>query len=185
MLHAFVSPLKAVAASIVPAAAERVALALNHLLMAEPVARQRLVPHAGRTLEVRCRPMPPGWPEPPPLTFRITPAGLSEWLADPSPAAEHDLHMRLDLSRPWETARAWAGGARPGVDIEGDAALAADLAWVVDNLRWDAQHDLERLVGPTLAGALASAAAAVAEAARALARAVPGRPPGTSGSPSR
>jgi ubiquinone biosynthesis protein UbiJ len=33
------------------------------------------------------------------------------------------------------------------VGIAGDAALAADVSWLMDNLRWDAQDDLARLIG--------------------------------------
>jgi hypothetical protein len=46
-----------------------------------------------------------------------------------------------------------AGGARAGrrtppVDIEGDAQLAGDVNWLMQNLRWDVAADLERLFPP-------------------------------------
>lgn len=36
---------------------------------------------------------------------------------------------------------------KPAVSIEGDVQLAAEVAWLVDNLRWDVEEDLSRLIG--------------------------------------
>jgi ubiquinone biosynthesis protein UbiJ len=43
------------------------------------------------------------------------------------------------------------------VQIEGDVQLAAELAWLSDNLRWDFEEDLARLLGDIPAHALADA----------------------------
>ena len=50
-------------------------------------------------------------------------------------------------------ARALAGEP-PAVRIDGDAALAGDVNWLLQNLRWDVAADLERLFGPAVAGPL-------------------------------
>lgn len=55
-------------------------------------------------------------------------------------------------------ARLALAGQRPQVEIEGDAALAGDVNWLVTNLRWDIADDVERLLGPAAAQALTQAA---------------------------
>jgi ubiquinone biosynthesis protein UbiJ len=45
-------------------------------------------------------------------------------------------------------------GEMPAVDIDGDALLAGDVNWLLQNLRWDVAADLERLFGPQVAGVL-------------------------------
>ncbi|MFO1287159.1 MAG: hypothetical protein U1F25_11445 [Rubrivivax sp.] len=37
------------------------------------------------------------------------------------------------------------------MQVEGDAAFAADIGWLIANLRWDVAGDLERLFGPVVA----------------------------------
>ena len=39
-----------------------------------------------------------------------------------------------------------ARGEKPAVTIDGDVQLAAELAWLSDNLRWDVEEDLARLI---------------------------------------
>ena len=36
---------------------------------------------------------------------------------------------------------------RPPMDIRGDAAFAAEVAWLAENLRWDIEDDLARVIG--------------------------------------
>jgi ubiquinone biosynthesis protein UbiJ len=51
------------------------------------------------------------------------------------------------------------------VRIEGDVQLAADINWLVDNLRWDVEDDLARVIGDgpahTVGNVARSAAAAL------------------------
>jgi len=35
--------------------------------------------------------------------------------------------------------------------VSGDAALAGDVHWLIENLRWDIEDDLSRLIDPALA----------------------------------
>jgi ubiquinone biosynthesis protein UbiJ len=126
---------------------ERVTLFLNHVLGAEPVAMQRLQKHAGRCVQLELQGWPGVLPPLPPTTFRITAAGLLEWAADGTPESP-DLRVGIDASNPALAAVQALTGERPRVEVSGDAAFAADLNWLFDNLRWDVQDDLANLVGP-------------------------------------
>lgn len=160
---------------LLPAATSRFILLANHVLAAAPVAPERLKPHAGRVLRIEAS----GWrlpvPPPPPLALRISPAGLLEAVdADDTAAAAAsatpDLRLTVDASDPLETARRLAAGEMPGVQIEGDVALAADVNWVIANVRWDIAADLERVFGPALADGLARLGDNAAAAFRAVAQ---------------
>ena len=52
-------------------------------------------------------------------------------------------------------ARALTGERAAAADGRPCAALASDIQWLVDNLRWDAEADLERVFGPVVAHQLA------------------------------
>ncbi len=88
----------------------------------------------------------PPLPPLPDLAFRVTPAGLLEWCGTDAPAVV-DLHLRLATSNPALMLARLASGEPPEVEVQGDAQFAADLSWLMDNLRWDVQDDLERLIG--------------------------------------
>jgi len=125
---------------------ERFTLWLNHVIASEAVAVQRLRPHAGRSVRL----LPTGWPSLlpplPELTFAITPAGLLEWSPTP-PVGMPDLELTLDASNPARSLFEGLAGRRPAVGIVGDSALAADVSWLMDNLRWDLQDDIARVIG--------------------------------------
>lgn len=142
--------------AVAPAVMERAALLLNHVVAAEPAAVERLKPHAGRRLEVELA----GWPAwlaaPPPAAFLVTPAGLLEWCGMERGAGA-DLVLRLDVSEPAQLASRTLGGELPPVAVEGDAQFAGDVNWLIQNLRWDIESDLEALFGPAVAPLLARA----------------------------
>lgn len=152
---------------------ERATLWLNHVLAGEPVATQRLAPHAGRSIRVRFEGWPSALPPPPSAAFRITPAGLLEWCGDE--VIEPDLAVALDASNPALALVQAVSGERPKVEVSGDAAFAADLGWLVDNLRWDYEDDLAKVIGPVPARELARFASGAAAGLRQLVRAVGGR----------
>lgn len=156
---------------------ERLILLVNHVLAAETAGWQRLQPHAGRTLRLR----PEGWPmllapllpQPEPMRVQITPAGLLE-LCDPgSDAGVADLEVVVDTHDPAGLVARVLSGGQPGLQLSGDAHLAADVNWLADNLRWDVAADLERFFGPVPAERLRlwglAAARALREAAQRLA----------------
>ncbi len=135
---------------LAPALMERMTLVVNHVLGAESVATERMKPHAGRTLELATGGWPSLLPAPPVCLFRVTPAGLLEWAGLERPSTV-DLSMRLDASNPALLVARALGGELPPVAIDGDAQLAADVNWLLQNLRWDVAADLERLFGPVVA----------------------------------
>jgi len=167
-------PIAALTDLVLPALTARFVLLANHVLTAAPVAPERLKPHAGRVLKVEVE----GWsgplPPPPPLALRVTPAGLFEAADEAGVPADADLHLRLDASRPLDAARRLASGELPPVQIEGDAAFAADVNWVVSNVRWDIAADLERVMGPGLAEGLAQAGSQALGVLRQMAQGVAG-----------
>jgi ubiquinone biosynthesis accessory factor UbiJ len=158
-------------ALLAPPVLERLTLVLNHVLAAEAVATERLRPHAGRTLLIVLDGWPGLLPPPPPLAWRVTPAGLLEWCGLGSTAGA-ELTVHVDAANPALLFARAALGERPQVHIEGDAALAADVGWLLQNLRWDVAADLERLFGPLVAGQLHQIGRALAGALRAGLRAV-------------
>jgi ubiquinone biosynthesis protein UbiJ len=144
---------------------ERLVLLVNHVIAAEPAALARLRPHAARIVRIELS----GWPTllPPvgPFTFRITPAGLVEWLADAvAPAA--DLRIVIDATNPALMLTRVVAGDRPPVVVSGDAAFASDIDWLIDNLRWELQDDLERVVGAAPARQIAKVGGWLAGAMR-------------------
>lgn len=131
----------------------RLTLLLNHVLASEAAATQRLMPHAGRVLVVRCEPSVAGWPPPPEVAFAITPAGLLEWVQTrQAPAC--DLQVSVDASAPVALAWSVLSGQTPNVQVQGDARLAGDVQWLMTHLRWDVAADLERVLGPGPAQAI-------------------------------
>lgn len=149
----------------------RVVLLLNHVLQQEPEAMQRLRRHAGKTLHVRWLPGEPAGGEQCQLgiVLSITPAGL---LACSTQDASADLLLTVDESSPWQLVDKLARGDKPAVSIEGDVQLAAEVAWLVDHVRWDVEEDLARLFGDALAHTLVrmgrSAAVAVVNGVQAV-----------------
>jgi ubiquinone biosynthesis accessory factor UbiJ len=153
MLHAF-------DALLAPALMERLTLLINHVLASEGAAVERLRPHAGHCIQLHLENWPALLPVPPAFAFRVTPAGLLEWCGGDTPQA--DLHVHVDASNPaLLLARALTGEAPP-VAVEGDAALATQVNWLIENLRWDMAADLERAFGPRAAHQLVRFGSALA-----------------------
>lgn len=138
---------------------------VNHVLMQESAATERLCRQSGRHVQLRWREHK--------LSLRITPAGLIE-LGDPVAAA--DLSVQFTQSAPSELTSALMSGAKPQVRIEGDVQLAAELNWIADHVRWDLEHDLARLFGDVPAHALVSAGKSVLLSLRRFAASAPWRP---------
>ena len=115
-----------------------------------------------------------GWPALlpalPAVAYRITPAGLVEWLDDERLEAPV-LRIEVDASNPARALVESLGGVRPGVLVSGDAALAADVQWLIDNLRWDVEDDLAAIVGPAAAHAIGGVARAIGAGVRETVRA--------------
>lgn len=130
----------------------RVVLFLNHVLMAEPVAQERLRRQNGKAVRVQ-------WGEFN-LTLVPTAAGLLE---RPAGSVMPELTMTLTQQSPIALAQSVLAGDKPGVDIQGDVQLAAEVAWLVDNVRWDVEEDLSRVVGDAVAHTLVRVAKAAVQ----------------------
>ena len=66
-------------------------------------------------------------------------------------------------------------GDRPAVRIEGDVQFAAEVNWLVEHVRWDAEEDLSRLIGDAPAHTLANLGRSMAEALRNFVSKLPGQ----------
>lgn len=120
----------------------RVVLLLNHVIQQEPAAQERLRRQRGKTARLVW-----GRFE---LGLRATPAGLLERPGPYTPDAAHgpaDLTVTLADQQVGSILEALARGDKPAVGIEGDVQLASEVAWLVDNLRWDIEEDVARLIG--------------------------------------
>ncbi|MBI2727293.1 MAG: hypothetical protein HYX42_13700 [Polaromonas sp.] len=123
---------------------QRLVLFLNHVVMQEKEAQDRLMRKKGNVIHVRWGVFS--------LDLRVTPAGLF----DRAPAsAKPDLSVSVAAESPLVVAQSVFAGKPPPVKIEGDVQLAAELGWLAENLRWDAEEDLSRVVGDIPAHALA------------------------------
>jgi ubiquinone biosynthesis accessory factor UbiJ len=167
MLQSFAKTVtEALGTQLLPPLQTRVVLLVNHVLAREPAALQRLAPHAGQRIRIELTGQPDFLPPLPPATVLLTPAGLFE-LEPQAPAdAPCDLRVALALPEPQQLLAALAGEARPRVAIEGDAALAREMQWLVDNVRWDIEGDLGAAIGPLAAHQVLRAGRAVASALR-------------------
>lgn len=152
---------------------ERVTLLVNHVVSAEPIAVERLRPHSGSSVQVEFTGWPSLLPPVPTLVFRITPAGLVEWLGDER-VDNADLRIEVDASNPALAFAQALTGVKPKVGVAGSATFAADVNWLMDNLRWDVQDDLARIVGAAPAQGIGWLARAVAAGVREAVRAVGG-----------
>jgi ubiquinone biosynthesis protein UbiJ len=141
----------------------RLVLFLNHVLMQEPEAQARLARQPGRVVRVQWR----GFS----MQLAATPAGLCEL----APVAEPDLLLTVTDSSPLDLARGALRGDRPAVRIEGDVQFAAEVNWLVDHVRWDAEEDLSRLVGDAPAHTIAGIGRGMAQALRTFVGKLPGQ----------
>ena len=126
---------------------ERVVLLVNHVISAEPQAMERLRTHASRTIRIELDGWPAMLPPPFPLAFRITPPGLVEADRGAAGAPAPDLRVGIAAANPALMLAKLVVGERPAITVDGDAAFATDVNWLIENLRWDVQDDLARLVG--------------------------------------
>jgi len=136
-------------------AQQRAVLLINHVLMQEPEACQRLRRVAGQRVQVRWRQFC--------LQVVFTPAGLVD-MGDPSQAAH--LVLQVAEPSPWALAQSLANGQKPPVHIEGDVQLAAEINWLIDHVRWDLEEDLSRLIGDAPAHALMQGVRQLSQALR-------------------
>ncbi|QNP48017.1 ubiquinone biosynthesis accessory factor UbiJ [Diaphorobacter aerolatus] len=140
----------------------RAVLFLNHVLMQEPEAMDRLSSQSGRVARVQWRSFS--------MSVQITPAGL----LDTAPSMmTPDLRIEVVETSPLSIARNAMRGDKPTILIDGDVKFAAEINWLVDNVRWDVEEDLARVIGDAPAHAVGSAARRVAQALRSFVNSMP------------
>jgi ubiquinone biosynthesis protein UbiJ len=151
---------------------QRLVLFLNHVLMQEKEAQTRLARKKGSVIHLRWGAFA--------LDLLITPAGLTDRAPVALPA---DLTLSVAMEAPWVVAQSVLEGKAPPVKIEGDVQLAAELGWLADNLRWDVEEDLSRIMGDVPAHAICGAGQRLLAALRDFVARAP-RPPFAAGSAS-
>mgnify|MGYP006161666531 CR=1 FL=1 len=104
------------------------------------------------------------------LQLSPTPAGLLER----GRFEGFDLRLTVTEESPAALASSLARGDKPKVRIEGDVQLAAEVNWLIDHVRWDAEEDLARLIGDAPAHTLAQAARQAMTALRSFVAQRPG-----------
>ncbi len=144
---------------------QRLVLFLNHVLMQEKEAQDRLARKKGSVLHIRWGLFA--------LDLLITPAGL---LDKASADAKPDLLIAVAIESPMVLLQSIMAGKPPPVKIEGDVQLAAELGWLAENLRWDFEEDLSRVLGDIPAHALADAAKRAGQALKSFLATAPGSP---------
>ena len=141
---------------------QRVVLFLNHVLMQEPAARERLQRQRGRHVQVCWRDQV--------FQFAFTPAGLVEFITPDATTNANfkaaDLVLRVNEPSPFELAKTVLQGEKPAIRIEGDVQLAAEVNWLIDHVRWDPEEDLSRLIGDATAHTLVQNAKRAVDALR-------------------
>lgn len=147
---------------VVDESVNRLVLFLNHVLMSEPEAMARLARQKGQRIELIWNRMQ--------LQLTPTPAGLLER----GRFDGFDLRLSVTEESPVTLASALAKGDKPRVRIEGDVQLAAEVNWLIDHVRWDAEEDLARLIGDAPAHTLAQAARKAMDALRSFVASRPG-----------
>jgi ubiquinone biosynthesis accessory factor UbiJ len=137
-------------------AQRRLVLLINHVLMQESEAQARLAQQAGKVVQAHWR------------SFSLRVAATRAGLFEPVPPADAaaDLTLTLTEESPLGLARVALRGDKPPVHIAGDVQFAAEISWLVDNVRWDAEEDLARLMGDAPAHAMAEAARRMLSAIR-------------------
>ena len=134
---------------------QRMVLFLNHVLMQEKEAMDRLVRQRGRVARVQWRSYS--------MALLVTPAGLFNLAPE---GAAPDLQLHVTEASPLALASVALRGDKPAIRIEGDVQLAAEINWLVDHVRWDVEEDLARVIGDAPAHTLAQFASRAAQTLR-------------------
>ena len=125
-----------------------VAAAVNHLLRSASWARAQLEPFAGKAVRFDIAPFA--------ATLQILDNGEVA-ASSAEPAASFKLTPALGLRIAAADAAAWRE-----VEVNGDTALAREILYIAQNLRWDFEEDLSRVFGDIVAHRLAGAGRAMA-----------------------
>ena len=134
---------------------QRLVLFLNHVLMQEKEAMDRLVRQKGRIARVQWRQYS--------VALLVTPAGLFDVAPED---ATPDLMLEVSETSPFSLAQTALRGDKPSIRIEGDVQFAAEINWLVDNVKWDVEEDLARVIGDVPAHTIAKVARTASQGLR-------------------
>ena len=130
-----------------------VVAAINHLLAQEAWARDALAMHAGKEACIDASTIS--------LRLRVTADGMVE-ASNTEEAANVTIRVKLaDLPLIAQN----RDRAFSYVKIEGDAEFANTISQLGKGLRWEAEHDLERFIGPIAATRVVGGAKGMFDAA--------------------
>lgn len=131
-----------------------VAATVNHLLAQEDWARTELKLHAGKVAVIDASPVA--------LRLKVTQDGMVA-TARSDEGANVTIRLKLSdlplIAQNRERAFSY-------VQIEGDAEFANAISHLSQSLRWEAEHDLEKLFGPIAAVRMVQGAKAAVSAAQ-------------------
>ncbi len=132
----------------------RIVLLLNHVLQQEPEAMQRLARQKGRVVKLAWQQFT--------LLLTATPVGLLAVASRPNEASSNiDLLLEITDTDVVALGQKIMVGDKPNVRIEGDIQLAAEVQWLAQNVKWDLEDDLARVIGDVPAHHVMNAARAV------------------------
>jgi ubiquinone biosynthesis protein UbiJ len=127
---------------------------INHLLAQEAWARDALLLHTGKVALIDAGSIA--------VRMQVTRDGMLV-AAGPDQAASVTIRMKLSdlplIAQNRDRAFSY-------VKIEGDAEFANTISQLSKGLRWEAEHDLEKLTGPIAASRIVGATRSVFNAAR-------------------
>lgn len=139
-------------------AAKSFVAVVNHLLVRETWARERLIPYAGKSARL-VLPLVE-------LVLAVQGDGLIAALLPPAEDERADDEgapaVDVTITVPAAALSAFATGGQAAVmkhvRIEGDAEFATTIARLAEHLRWEPEEDLARVIGDAPAHRLASVA---------------------------
>ncbi|KMY85881.1 YigP protein [Candidatus Paraburkholderia calva] len=133
------------------------AATVNHLLVREPWALERLKPYAGKCVKLTCAPVH--------IAMAVQADGQFAATSEAN-AGRFDVTIAVPL----EALPAFLQGRQVAVmkhvRIEGDAEFATTLAKLAEHLRWDPEEDLARVIGDVPAHRVGRIVRAVQEQAQ-------------------
>lgn len=138
------NPFSAIQSTFQERGAQLACKAVNHLLELEPTVKKHLSNHSGRTVLLK-------WEQ-----IGIFPSGqqcltMTEGSTLTPHQLANDAVVDVTVSLQAGLLNASSEERLRFIRIEGDALLAQDLSLVAKQLRWDAEHDLSRVIGGTAA----------------------------------
>jgi ubiquinone biosynthesis protein UbiJ len=74
--------------------------------------------------------------------------------------------LEVTETSPLSLAQTALRGDKPTIRIEGDVQFAAEINWLVDNVKWDVEEDLARVIGDVPAHTIAKVARTASQALR-------------------